>query len=568
MMNAYKQASVLSMLLMVALAACGGGTEVTPARTQDGAGQENLVSIAITPTDPTIAAGTSQDFVATGIYADNSTSDLTAVATWDSSDAARALFLSPGRIHGRTAGQITIRARHGNREGTTTLTVTQATLVSLAVTPPNPSLARGTTQQLIATGVFSDDTTQDLTQSVVWSSSNTGVASVNAGLLTAVATGSATVTATFGSTTASTNVTVTSAVLSSLAVTPANSTIALGTTLQFAAVGTFSDNTTQNLTTTATWNSANTAVATVGNTSGVKGLASSVSAGAATITASWGGISGSTTLTVTAATLVSIAVTPANPSIVAGTTQQFTATGTYSNGATQNLTASATWTSSNTARATVSNAAGSRGLATGVSAGSVTITAVSGAVSGSAALTVTSATLTSITLSPRNNSLSVGGTVQYSAMGTYSNGSTQDLTAVATWSSSATNVATISNAAGSKGLAGALAAGATTISAVSGGVSATTTLNVVQSGGTELAWDAPTTNTDGSLITDLAGYNIHFGTAPGQYAQYVNVGNTNSYPISALSALVSSHGTYYISVSAYDSSGNESGYSNEITAGL
>ena len=48
---------------------------------------------------------------------------------------------------------------------------------------------------------------------------------------------------------------------------------------------------------------------------------------------------GSTVLTVTAATLQSIAVTPANPSIAKGLTQQFTATGTYSDSSTQNLTA-------------------------------------------------------------------------------------------------------------------------------------------------------------------------------------------------------------------------------------
>ena len=54
---------------------------------------------------------------------------------------------------------------------------------------------------------------------------------------------------------------------------------------------------------------------------------------------------GSTVLTVTAATLVSIAVTPANPSIAKGTTQQFTATGTYSDSSTANITSSVTWSS-------------------------------------------------------------------------------------------------------------------------------------------------------------------------------------------------------------------------------
>jgi hypothetical protein len=67
--------------------------------------------------------------------------------------------------------------------------------------------------------------------------------------------------------------------------------------------------------------------------------------------------------TVTAATLVSIAVTPSSPSIALGTTQQLTATGTYSDGSTQNLTTTVTWGSLDTTIANISNANGSQGLA-------------------------------------------------------------------------------------------------------------------------------------------------------------------------------------------------------------
>ena len=86
---------------------------------------------------------------------------------------------------------------------------------------------------------------------------------------------------------------------------------------------------------------------------------------------------------------MSLAVSPTNPSIALGATQQFTATGTYSNNSTQNLTTSATWTSSVTAVATISNAAGTNGLATSVAAGTTTITAAVGGVSASTTLTVT-----------------------------------------------------------------------------------------------------------------------------------------------------------------------------------
>lgn len=83
-------------------------------------------------------------------------------------------------------------------------------------------------------------------------------------------------------------------------------------------------------------------------------------------------------------TLSSITVTPALPSISKGATQQFTATGIYSDGSTQNLMSSTTWNSSATAVATVSPG----GLASGVAGGSTTIMATSGSVSGTTMLTV------------------------------------------------------------------------------------------------------------------------------------------------------------------------------------
>src|SRR5207302_8376272 len=116
-----------------------------------------------------------------------------------------------------------------------------------------------------------------------------------------------------------------------------------GTTQQFKATWNFTDGSTQDLTTTALWSSDNTAVATISNTAGSQGLVTPVAIGTTNITATSGAISGSTQVTVTAAALVSIAVTPANASIPVGTTQQFTATGNFTDGSTQDLTATAQW---------------------------------------------------------------------------------------------------------------------------------------------------------------------------------------------------------------------------------
>jgi Protein of unknown function (DUF3443)/Bacterial Ig-like domain (group 2) len=184
--------------------------------------------------------------------------------------------------------------------------------------------------------------------------------------------------------------------LVSIAVTPSNPSIDLGTTQQFSATGTFSDNTTQDLTTSVIWDSSATSVATISNVAGSNGRATSVGTGTTTIMAVSGGISASTTLTAIATMLVSVTVLPANPSIVLGTTQQFNATGTFSDNTTQDLTTSVIWDSSVTSVATISNAAGSNGRTTPVAAGTTTITAtvpvtqpIPGRISGGTTMTVT-----------------------------------------------------------------------------------------------------------------------------------------------------------------------------------
>jgi uncharacterized protein YjdB len=446
-----------------------------------------LQSIAVTPANPSIAKGTTQQFTATGTYSDNSTQDLTTQVTWASSTTSVATISSGGLATGAGLGTTTVSAAQGGITGSTGLTVTAATLQSIAVTPTNPSIAKGTTQQFAATGTYSDMSTQDLTTQVTWASDTTGVATISSGgLATAVAVGTANISAALGGVTGSTVLTVTQATLQSITVTPANPSIAKGTMKQFTATGTYSDMSTQDLTTQAAWASDTPGVAAVSNAAGSQGLATAVTVGAATISATLGSISGSTVLTVTPATLQSITVSPPNPSIAKGTTEQFTATGTYSDGSSQTLTSQVTWASSTTV-ATISNAAGSQGLATAVAVGSTNISATLGAIIGHATLTVTPATVASISVTPTNPSRPVPLTLAFKATAIFTDGTTQDLTTQVTWASSNTAAATISNAAGSQGLASTVAAGMTTISATQGTLSGSTVFTVTAATVTSIA---------------------------------------------------------------------------------
>jgi hypothetical protein len=275
--------------------------------------------------------------------------------------------------------------------GATTLTVTAAVLESISVTPVNPMIPKGETQQFLARGTYSDNSTQDITAQVTWASQSTAVATItSSGLATGQGTGSSTISATQGSIVGSTLLTVSAAVLESIAVTPDNPEVAAGLTVQFTATGTYSDDSTQDLTTQAHWQSDTPAVATISNAAGSHGLATTSAMGMAMITAALGSVTGMTMLMVDAAQLESIAVAPANPSIIEGATEQFTATGSYSDHSTQDLTTKANWQSTNTSIATIA----STGLATGVSPGSSVISAQVGGVSGTTVLNVSPIPLT------------------------------------------------------------------------------------------------------------------------------------------------------------------------------
>ena len=148
------------------------------------------------------------------------------------------------------------------------------------------------------------------------------------------------------------------------------------------------------VTTLASWASSVVAVATVSNNAGSQGLATSVATGTTSITASYQGHTSvpATALTVTSAVLVLTAVSPLSASIALGTSQQFIATGTYTDGSTKSY--------HDLRIVDILHSANRHDRRSGVAVsgtlGTTTITATSGSNSGSATLSVTPATLVSI----------------------------------------------------------------------------------------------------------------------------------------------------------------------------
>ncbi len=257
-----------------------------------------------------------------------------------------------------------------------------STLQSLTVTPGNLALARSSRAQLAARGTFSDGQSYDLTQSVRWVSSNAAVANVSfTGEVQGQAPGNATVTASSSGQSGAVNVTVSPATLLSISVAPANATLTRGATQAFTARGTYSDNTTQDLTTQVSWSSSAARVASISSS----GLATALGGGASTITASSGNVRGSAGLTVSGAALLRLEVVPASFTLNVFQSRQLQALGRYEDGSSQDLTTLVAWSNSEPLTAAV----GPTGLVTALFAGPSTITARLGELAGVASGTVT-----------------------------------------------------------------------------------------------------------------------------------------------------------------------------------
>ena len=449
-----------ALLVCLSLAGCGGGSSKSSTTSQNNS-TPTLVSITISAagSSVSVASGSTLQLKAQGSYSDGSTSDLTSQATWKTSDATMAAVNSSGMLSATKPGSVTVTAAFGSVSATKMITITQAALKSIAVSGPYASFAPGSTAQLTAQGTYADGTTQAVTTQATWQSSDSTVASVNSlGVLTAVKPGTVVITASIGTVSGTMSATVSAATLTTITVSPASFSVVAGRTNQLSAQGSYSDGTTQDLTTQVTWNSSASNIASVAASGLVKGL----SAGSATITATLGPVSGSSAATVTAPLLTTITVN-APASVTSGSNTQLAAQGTYSDNTTQTVTSQVTWQSSNPAIATISGS----GVLTALKTGTVTVTATIGSVSGTATVVVNGASLSSITITPSVFSIASGQNQQLSAQGVYSDGTTQDITSQATWISSASGIAAVS----STGLVMGVSAGSATITASLGGVS-------------------------------------------------------------------------------------------------
>lgn len=462
-----------------------------------------LDSIRVDPPVVALNVGERQEFAAFGRYSDGVERDVSGVMEWSSSDTAVATVSEEGRAVALALGTVTIAARDpvtgvssGDSAASAMFSVVPPSLVQVLVVPDAASVAAGLTKPLQAFGVFDDGTGREITTEVQWVTSDPLVATVDAaGVATGVAVGTVTISATdpssgISSGASSCALTVEPAVLVSLAVSPGSASMVVGSSQQFTATALFSDGGSADLSATVTWASSGAALSI-----NAAGLATANALGTVSVSA-FDAVSGvssndsnaSAQVFIADAELVSISISPLANSVPAGGEAQFTALGLYNNNSTVDLTTIVAWSSSAPAVGVVSNAQGTRGLATAIAAGSTQISA-SDPFTGIAAPAVTltvpaNVTLSSITISAPASEIEPSDTLAFSASGTFSDGSTFPMTNAVSWSSTNPAVASISNTEGSRGVARGLVEGTVSISAVhvaSGVTSNTLPLEVDQS---------------------------------------------------------------------------------------
>lgn len=440
-------------------------------------GQETTATVTIMPPKATglqvlpqvtsVAGGVVVNFIAQGLYSDGSNSDETQNASWVSSNPSVAT-VNLGEVTTDSAGNTTISAEWNGFSASADLTVTDATFSSLNIDPSSLILANGTSGKLTATAIFSDGSSVDVSNQTDWTSDMTGVANVDGtGLVTATGVGNATITGDYDGNTQTAAVNVTSATLSTISVSPATASVANGLTRQFTATANFSDGTSQNVTSGVTWSSSNTGTATIDTL----GLASAQNTGTTVITADYQSQTSTANLTVTDATVLSLTIEPDSITVEKGGKANITVMANFSDGTSDDVTSVATVTTDNAAIASIN--ADNTIQAIGVGSANVTA-AFNSAQSQPIPVTVTNATVSSITITPDPLSLAKGTSQQLTATAEFSDGTSRDITDDVAWSTANSNLVSVS----SSGLVRAIDVTAgTIITADSGDVDAT--LNVV-----------------------------------------------------------------------------------------
>ncbi|MCR4784629.1 MAG: leucine-rich repeat protein [bacterium] len=367
---------MLSSFIVLAASGCSGNDH-----SEYHGGQHDstvLVSLSLTPGSGVLAPGETLQFSVRTCYDDGYSKDVTNQARWDVSSADLA-NVDKGLVSALAPGTVTVTASFGGLSAQAEITITGATPVGLTISPESGVLASQETLQLSARAAYNYGTSQDVTEQAQWKVSDTTIADVDKGLVSALASGTVTVTASFGELSAQAEITITDADLVSITLDKTELNLLAYQSDTLSASANYSDGTSVNIDAVAEWTSSSDDIATVsresteaGTTVTVQGLAP----GTAVITAAYKGQTAQCQATISDNPIVALEVSPESRTVVlVGETIKLKAMATFSDQTKADVSNTAEWTSNDPDKATVD-----KGTVTGVEEGddAITITAKAG----------------------------------------------------------------------------------------------------------------------------------------------------------------------------------------------
>ena len=442
-----------------------------------------LNRLEVVPGGASTIEGLSAGFRVYGLYSDLSVRDVTTLADWSTGDATVAVMdpSRPGIAHALAQGDTTVVAQLDGISDSAALGVDARTITALAVFPANSRSVAGLTTQFTATALFNDNSVQDVTTGVNWSSDDTGVAAIDAGgLATATGAGDALITASLAGASATATLHVLGAVPVSFEVQPSISTIAAGTQRQYTATVGLSSGDFIDATDNVLWLTGDAKIATVANDPGSAGLVLGIAPGTTAVLAAVpvGGnkLVAEAEITVTGPAVTALQITPQNISVPVGASGALRAVAYFDDGSSRDVTRESTWSSSDPTVGVVVPDGVRAGTALAISEGSLGITARFRNVSDTAAIEVSGQTLVRLEVHPRTKSTPIGLTVSYSATGVYSDFSIRDLTQVVDWSTGDPTIAVMDTA--QPGIAHGVGQGTVQVTAEFGGLADSAALTV------------------------------------------------------------------------------------------
>lgn len=427
------------------------------------AADKELSKIVVSKNEMSLEVGDSSSVTVTGVYSDNTSTNVTISSSWSTSDTSIATVYN-GAITAKKEGTATITVAYQGQSQTVQVKVTKK-VKALSKNVQSLELRTGDTKDIILTATYSDNETNNAAASTAeWSTSDEKVATVVNGKVTGQSAGTAVITAKVGSQSVTVDVNV--EVVKRVDVDKQQVNLLLNKSESVKVTATYPDGTTKDVTDLAEWTSSNEKVADV-----LKGEITGYSAGSAKITAKYGTKSVSVDVDVDLTSKLSVEKQSIFFRLGGDNTANIILTASYPTSSDVNVTDQATWTSSNEKVATVF-----KGQVTAISAGSTTIKATYSGKTVEIAVDVDTARYLDIKDVNDKLAMSVTGDNKSKTLvanAEYIDGSTEVVTSKATWTSSNADVVYVSN-----GDLIAYKSGTATITVAYGGKTVKFTVNV------------------------------------------------------------------------------------------